>query len=217
MKVVLIDAFDSFVWIIAQYVEELGATTVVLRSHPENVRRVTELAPDALLLGPGPGTPSQSGHVDLVHAFAGRLPILGVCLGHQAIAEAYGAIVRPAQRLMHGKSSQVEHDGRGVFAGVPPRPTVARYHSLVVDERSVPPALEVSARSTDDGYVMGLRHRSLPVESVQFHPESIATTGGNVYLRNFLGSVGGGSAGNLGDGSLGGSVGGSVDSAVVVL
>ncbi|MFF8395955.1 anthranilate synthase component II [Streptomyces sp. NPDC016172] len=185
MKVLLVDAYDSFVHIIDRYLRSLGATTEVVRSRTRSPQELAGLAPDAVVLGPGPGHAADSGHVELVHAFAGRLPLLGVCLGHQAVALAFGGHVRVAEHLMHGRTSTVRHDGAGVFRGAPDEPVVTRYHSLVVCE-PVPDVLEVTARSTDDGYVMGLRHRTLPVESVQFHPESVATDDGLAMLDNFL-------------------------------
>ena len=186
MKVVLIDAYDSFVYIIEQYLAELGAEPSVIRSAAGNVDVVRESRPDVLVLGPGPGHPLASGHVELVRAFAGDVPILGVCLGHQAVGCAYGATVSPAQHIMHGKTSTLDHDGRGMFAAAPADQVVTRYHSLVVREDTLPAELEVSARSRDDGYVMGLRHRELPIESVQFHPESITTATGIELFRSFL-------------------------------
>ncbi len=186
MRAVLIDAYDSFVYIIEQYLAQLGAEPTVIRSDPGNADIVTDLAPDVLVLGPGPGHPQASGHVELVRAFAGKLPILGVCLGHQAIGCAYGATVAPAQHIMHGKTSTLDHDGRGMFATAPADQVVTRYHSLVVRDDTVPVQLEVSARSRDDGYVMGFRHRELPIESVQFHPESITTASGIDLFRSFL-------------------------------
>lgn len=186
MKVLLIDAFDSFIYVIDQYLRGLGVEPTVVRSHRGAVDTVRAAAPDALLLGPGPGHPVTSGHVELVETFAGQIPILGVCLGHQAIGAAYGGQVTPAKHLMHGKTSVLDHDGRGVFARSEPDAVVTRYHSLVVTEESVPDELEVTARSRDDGYVMGLRHRSLPIESVQFHPESIMTVAGLDMFRSFF-------------------------------
>lgn len=186
MKALLIDAYDSFVYIIEQYLAELGAEPTVVRSAAENADLVRELQPDVLVLGPGPGHPLDSGHVELVREFAGRVPILGVCLGHQAIGCAYGATVSPAQHIMHGKTSTLEHDGRGIFTGAPADQLVTRYHSLVVEDATLPAELEVSARSRDDGYVMGLRHRDLAIESVQFHPESITTVHGIDLFRAFL-------------------------------
>ncbi|MDH6463403.1 anthranilate synthase component 2 [Micromonospora sp. A200] len=185
MKVLLVDAYDSFTHIIDQYLRTLGARTVVVRSRSRTDEELATLRPDAVVLGPGPGHPAESGHVELVHAFAGRVPLLGVCLGHQAIGLAYGGTIAVARHLMHGKTSLVEHDGRGVFSGAVAPLTVTRYHSLIVDE-PVPPALEVTARASDDGYVMGVRHRSLAVEGVQFHPESVMTEDGLRLFDNFL-------------------------------
>lgn len=186
MKTVVVDAYDSFVHIIDQYLRSLRANPVVIRSDAATVERVRAEAPDLLVLGPGPGHPVDSGHVELVRAFAIRVPIFGVCLGHQALGVAYGARVSPAQHLMHGKTSRIEHDGQGAFAQQPQRFLATRYHSLVVEEATVPAELEVTARSCDDGYVMGLRHRELPLESVQFHPESITTELGLEIFRSFL-------------------------------
>ncbi|SED97532.1 anthranilate synthase, component II [Streptomyces sp. 2231.1] len=184
MKVLLVDAYDSFTHIIDQYLLSLGARTEVVRSRTRPTEELMASAPDAVVLGPGPGHPADSGHVELVHAFAGHVPLLGVCLGHQAIGLAYGARIAVADRLMHGKTSLVEHDGQGVFAGAPLPLTVTRYHSLVVREPAAP--LVVTATSTDDGHVMGVRHEALDVEGVQFHPESVMTQEGMRLFRNFL-------------------------------
>jgi anthranilate synthase component 2 len=184
VKVLLIDAYDSFSHIIDQYLLTLGAETEVVRSRTRTVDQLAASAPDAVVLGPGPGHPADSGHVELVHAFAGRVPLLGVCLGHQAIGLAYGATVEVAKHLMHGKTSPVEHDGKGVFVGAASPLTATRYHSLIVTGRS--PELVVTATSLDDGYVMGVRHRTLAVEGVQFHPESVMTEGGLRLFGNFL-------------------------------
>lgn len=186
MRILVVDAFDSFVYIIRQYLKSVGADPIMVRSNELRLADVRRMSVDAVLLGPGPGRPEDSGHVEIVREFAGALPILGVCLGHQAIGLAYGATVRPAQHLMHGKTSRIDHDGAGLFAGLPPGFQATRYHSLVVVEETVPDCLEISARSGDDGYVMGLRHRRLPVESVQFHPESICTEDGLRVIRNFV-------------------------------
>ncbi|MDT0393919.1 MULTISPECIES: aminodeoxychorismate/anthranilate synthase component II [Streptomyces] len=184
MRVLLVDAYDSFSHIIDQYLLSLGARTEVVRSRTRSVEALVASAPDAVVLGPGPGHPADSGHVELVHAFAGRVPLLGVCLGHQAIGLAHGARITVAERLMHGKTSPVEHDGQGVFAGAPNPLTVTRYHSLVVTEPTAP--LVVTATSVDDGSVMGVRHRDLDVEGVQFHPESVMTQDGTRLFANFL-------------------------------
>lgn len=190
MRILVVDAFDSFVYILRQYLMSAGATPVMVRANDLRHSDVEEIAPDAILLGPGPGHPAQSGHVELVRAFAGQLPILGVCLGHQAIGLAYGAHVGRATTLMHGKTSSVEHDGHGLFSGVRPGFAATRYHSLAVAEETVPPALIVTARATDDGTLMGLRHRTLPIESVQFHPESIRTESGARIIDNFIAMCG---------------------------
>jgi anthranilate synthase/aminodeoxychorismate synthase-like glutamine amidotransferase len=188
-RVLVVDAFDSFVDILRQYLLSAGAVPMMVRSDKLRLDDVSLARPDGILLGPGPGHPDVSGHVEIVRAFAGSLPLFGVCLGQQAIARAYGASVVPADHLMHGKTSRIRHDGRGLFAGVPDGFRATRYHSLVVPETTVPPCLEVTARSADDGYVMGLRHRSLPIESVQFHPESFRTEYGMHIVTNFLDGV----------------------------
>jgi len=186
VRILVVDPFDSFVYIIRQYLMSAGADPVMVRSNEISPAGVRRARPDAVLLGPGPGRPAESGHVEIVQAVAGEVPIFGVCLGHQAIALAYGASVVPARHLMHGKTSRIDHDGRGVFAGVPDGFEATRYHSLVVVAETVPDCLEVTARSRHDDYVMGLRHRSLPIESVQFHPESIGTADGIRLIHNFV-------------------------------
>ncbi|WP_055557503.1 aminodeoxychorismate/anthranilate synthase component II [Streptomyces sp. NBRC 110028] len=185
MNVLLIDAYDSFVHIIDAYLRTLGVHTQVVRSGTRTPEELEALRPDAVVLGPGPGHPAASGHVELVHQFAGRVPLLGVCLGHQAIGLAFGGRVETADHLMHGRTSMVRHDGEGVFRGLTGTTVATRYHSLVVSQ-PLPDELVVTATATDDGYVMGLRHRTLPVEGVQFHPESIATEGGMDLFGNFL-------------------------------
>jgi anthranilate synthase component 2 len=184
-KVLLVDANDSFVHIIEQYLRTLGADTQVVRSLTRSPAELVASRPDAVVLGPGPGHPADSGHVELVHAFAGLVPLLGVCLGHQAIGLAYGGRVEVADQVMHGRLSQVRHDGEGLFQGLGSTVEATRYHSLVVAE-PLPEPLVTTAVAADHGYVMGLRHRTLPVEGVQFHPESIMTTGGLAMLENFL-------------------------------
>ncbi|MGP4051924.1 anthranilate synthase component II [Streptomyces sp. 2A115] len=185
MKVLLIDAYDSFVHIIDQYLRTLGARTEVVRSLTRSPDALAATCPDAVVLGPGPGHPAESGHVELVHRFAGRVPLLGVCLGHQAVALAYGGRVEVADKVMHGQTSMVRHDGKGLFHRLGNTLEVTRYHSLTVAE-PLPEQLVTTAVALDHGYVMGMRHRTLPIESVQFHPESITTTGGLAMLRSFL-------------------------------
>ncbi|MBT2454420.1 aminodeoxychorismate/anthranilate synthase component II [Streptomyces sp. ISL-86] len=185
MKVLLIDAYDSFVHIIDQYLRVLGADTEVVRSRTRTPGQLAALEPDAVVLGPGPGHPAESGHVELVHEFAGRVPVLGVCLGHQAIGLAYGGRIEVAGQVMHGRTSTVRHDGAGLFQGLGHTLEATRYHSLLVAD-PLPEPLVTTAVAADHGYVMGLRHRTLAVEGVQFHPESITTTGGLAMLENFL-------------------------------
>lgn len=185
-RILVVDAFDSFVDILRQYLMSAGAVPLMVRSPALSPADVPAMGLDGILLGPGPGHPDESGHVELVRAFAGHLPLLGVCLGHQAVGRAYGASVVPAEHLVHGKTSRIRHDGRGLFTGLPDRFEATRYHSLIVPEETVPDCLEVTARSADDGYVMGLRHRTLPVESVQFHPESFRTDHGMDIVTNYL-------------------------------
>ena len=186
-RVVVVDNYDSFVYNLVQYLGELGAEPIVVRNDEVDVDGIRTLAPDALLVSPGPGSPRDAGiSSQAIAALGGEgLPVLGVCLGHQCIGEIYGGRVVRAPELMHGKTSFVHHDGAGVFAGVANPFEATRYHSLVVDPGSVPACLEVTAR-TADGVVMGLRHRSLPIEGVQFHPESILTRAGHELLGNFL-------------------------------
>jgi anthranilate synthase component 2 len=189
VRALLVDAFDSFAHIIYQYLEVAGVETEVVRSGELTPAEVRDGGHDFVLLGPGPGTPEDSGHVELVTALAGIKPVLGVCLGHQAIAVAFGGSVGRAARPMHGKTSSIEHDGRGVFAERVPGFAATRYHSLAVVEGSLPAEIEVSARAADDGAVMGLRHTSLPIEGVQFHPESVLTEEGLALFRSFIDRV----------------------------
>jgi anthranilate synthase/aminodeoxychorismate synthase-like glutamine amidotransferase len=186
-RILVIDSYDSFVYNLVQYLGELGAEPVVHRNDQITVDEALALAPDGVLLSPGPGRPETSGIIcEAVSAFAAAgTPTLGVCLGHQAIGHVYGADVVRAPELMHGKTSPIEHNEAGVFAGLPSPLTATRYHSLVLDPDTVPDVLEVTARSVD-GIVMGVRHRELDVEGVQFHPESILTDCGHDLLRNFL-------------------------------
>jgi anthranilate synthase component 2 len=184
--ILLLDNYDSFTYNLYQYLGELGAEVRVVRNDEMTVGEALALRPRAVVISPGPGNPDQAGiSLEMIRRCAGALPLLGVCLGHQALGQAFGGAVVRAPRLMHGKTSQIHHDGRSVFAGLPRPFTATRYHSLVVARESVPECLEVSAW-TEDGVVMGLRHRRHPLEGVQFHPESILTTSGKDLLRNFL-------------------------------
>jgi anthranilate synthase component 2 len=182
----LIDNYDSFTYNLAQYLGELGAEVNVYRNDAVTVAEIATWQPTHIVISPGPCTPNEAGiSVPAIHALAGKIPILGVCLGHQAIGQAFGGRIVRAQRVMHGKLSAVAHDGRGVFNGVPSPLTVTRYHSLAIERATLPPDLEVSATS-EDGEIMGVRHRTLAVEGVQFHPEAILTEHGHALLRNFL-------------------------------
>ena len=186
-RILVIDSYDSFVYNLVQYLGELGADPIVVRNDEIDVAAAIAIQPDGVLLSPGPGRPEASGIVcDAIGAFADvATPVFGVCLGHQAIGQVYGAAVINAPELMHGKTSPVEHDSRGVFAGLPSPLTATRYHSLTLDPATIPDVLAVTARSVD-GVVMGVRHRELDVEGVQFHPESILTDQGHDLVRNFL-------------------------------
>jgi anthranilate synthase component 2 len=182
----MIDNYDSFTFNLVQYFGELGADVHVYRNDALTLDQVAAWEPERIVISPGPCTPSEAGiSVPLIRRFAGRVPILGVCLGHQAIGQAFGGAIVRATRVMHGKLDQVTHDGRGVFSGIDSPVTVTRYHSLVIDRGRVPDCLEVTAHS-DDGEIMGVRHRELAVEGVQFHPEAILTEHGHAMLANFL-------------------------------
>ena len=184
--ILIIDNYDSFTFNLAQYVESLGFDVTVLRNDAVDLSALEALAPEAIILSPGPGRPEGAGAtLEVVRRFSGRLPILGVCLGHQAIARAFGGRIVTAPVLMHGKTSAVRHDGRGLFAGLPNPLTATRYHSLVVDEAALPACLEASAHA-EDGALMALRHRRHRTEGVQFHPEAILTERGLDLLANFL-------------------------------
>jgi anthranilate synthase component 2 len=182
----MIDNYDSFTWNLVQYLGELGADVHVHRNDAITVSEVAAWEPSHIVVSPGPCTPNEAGiSVDLIRAFAGKIPILGVCLGHQAIGQAFGGRIVRAQRVMHGKLSPVTHDGKGSFTGLPSPLAATRYHSLAIERASLPPDLEVTA-TADDGEIMGVRHRRLAVEGVQFHPEAILTEHGHALLRNFL-------------------------------
>jgi anthranilate synthase component 2 len=185
----LIDNYDSFTYNLVQYLGELGADVHVHRNDVLTLEQIAAWEPEQIVISPGPCTPSEAGiSVPLIRRFAGTVPILGVCLGHQAIGQAFGGNIVRAARVMHGKVSPVAHDGRGVFTGLPSPLTATRYHSLAIERASMPACLEVTATS-DDGEVMGVRHREWPVEGVQFHPEAILTEHGHALLRNFLAGV----------------------------
>ena len=187
----MIDNYDSFTWNLVQYLQALGAETKVVRNDELSVAQIEALAPERIVISPGPCTPNEAGvSVATIEALGPRIPVLGVCLGHQSIGQAYGGTVVRAGRIMHGKTSHIRHGGKGVFANLPDGYEATRYHSLVVERDSLPDALEVTAWTEhEDGSfeeIMGLRHREHPVEGVQFHPESIKTEHGHALLRNFL-------------------------------
>jgi anthranilate synthase/aminodeoxychorismate synthase-like glutamine amidotransferase len=192
--VFVLDNYDSFTYNLVQYMGELGAEMVVKRNDELTPEQVEALKPDHILISPGPCTPQEAGiSIALLKHFAAsqqaggpRVPILGVCLGHQAIGAAFGGNVVRAAKLMHGKTSQVEHDGRTIFEGIPPTMTCTRYHSLIVQQEGLPEELEVSAKTADGETIMALRHRTLPIEGVQFHPESVLTSHGRKLIENFL-------------------------------
>ncbi len=184
--ILMIDNFDSFTYNMVQYLGEMGEELVVKRNDEISLEEIETMAPEQIIVSPGPCSPSEAGiSVAAIQRFAGVIPLFGVCLGLQAIGQAFGGRIVRAQTLMHGKTSPIHHDGRGVFAGMPQDFPATRYHSLVIENASLPAELEVSAR-TPDGEIMGVRHKSLPIEGVQFHPESILTEGGKRILKNFV-------------------------------
>jgi anthranilate synthase/aminodeoxychorismate synthase-like glutamine amidotransferase len=183
----VIDNYDSFTYNLVQYFGELGADLRVVRNDEKSVEELVALEPERVVVSPGPCTPSEAGvSVGAIRAFAGRVPLLGVCLGHQSIGQAFGGRIVRAKRLMHGKTSPIRHNGEDLFENLPNPFVATRYHSLVVERESLPDCLEVTAGAEDDGEIMGLRHRELPVWGVQFHPESILTSEGKALLANFL-------------------------------
>ena len=185
----LIDNYDSFTWNLYQYLCELGAEVSVVRNDRITLEEIAEIAPSGIVVSPGPCTPREAGiSNDVIRHFGARLPVLGVCLGHQCIGHAYGATVDRAGEIRHGKTSPIHHDGKGVFAGLPSPFEAIRYHSLVIYPETLPDCLEITAW-TDNGLIMGVRHKTLPVEGVQFHPESIMTAVGHDLLRNYLRQV----------------------------
>lgn len=184
--ILMIDNYDSFTYNLVQYLRMLGEDVIVKRNNEVGIAEIEELAPDKLVLSPGPCTPAQAGIcIEAVRHFAGKMPILGVCLGHQAIGAAFGAEIVRAERLMHGKTSPIIHDGKTIYRDVPSPFEGGRYHSLIIEESSLPLSLEVSARS-DNNEIMGVRHREYPVEGIQFHPESVLTPEGMKILKNFV-------------------------------
>jgi len=191
MTTLLIDNYDSFTYNLYQYLAELGADVVVRRNDQVTVDEIRELAPDHIVISPGPGDPTEAGiSREVIREFGGTIPVLGVCLGHQCIYDVYGGDVTGAGEIKHGKASAIHHDGKGVFAGIPQDFQAVRYHSLAGTPGSQPPALDVTATS-ETGIIMGVRHRELTVEGVQFHPESIGTEHGKALLKNFLEMEGG--------------------------
>jgi len=187
-SILLIDNYDSFTYNLVHYLIELGATVDVIRNDTHRVEDILGKKPDGIVISPGPCSPNEAGIcLDLINANAGKVPLLGVCLGHQAIGQAFGGKVIRAPQLMHGKTSQISHTGRGLFAGVKNPFTATRYHSLIVERDSLPAELEITAEA--DGLIMGLQHRTLPIHGVQFHPESIASEHGHDLLQNFLNTL----------------------------
>jgi anthranilate synthase component 2 len=184
--ILTIDNFDSFTWNLVQYMMQLGFELKVIRNDAMTVEQIEKMNPTHIVISPGPGNPKNSGiSLEVLRRLSGRIPILGVCLGHQAIGEVFGGEVVPAKNIMHGKTSKIFHQGLGVFRGIPNGFTATRYHSLAIERNSVPPCLEVTAK-TEDGEIMGIQHKTLPVHGVQFHPESILTEYGLDLLKNFL-------------------------------
>ena len=185
--ILVLDNYDSFTYNLVQYLGELGAQVEVVRNDATTVDAIEQSRPERIVISPGPGRPEDAGlTMEVIRRLGAKTPILGVCLGHQAIGAVFGGAVVRAPVPMHGKTSTIEHDGRGVFRGVPSPFTASRYHSLVVAEAGLPPSLEISAKTREDGIIMGLRHKEFPVHGVQFHPESILTGEGHHLLRNFL-------------------------------
>jgi anthranilate synthase component 2 len=190
VKVLVIDNYDSFVYNLVQYIGELGAETIVYRNDQLTLKQVKALKPDRIVISPGPGTPEDTRYfgicTEILQHVSCEIPTLGVCLGHQGIIYAFGGKVVSARKLMHGKTSKIKHDGKGIFKGVHNPFTATRYHSLAGEKPSIPSCLKVTAESTDDGEVMGVRHVKYPIEGVQFHPESILCEDGKLIVKNFL-------------------------------
>jgi anthranilate synthase component 2 len=192
LKVLVIDNYDSFVYNLVQYIGELGGEAVVYRNDQVTLKQAMKLKPDRIIISPGPGTPEETRYFGVCSAIlkhmSHKIPTLGVCLGHQGIIYTFGGRIVGAKRLMHGKTSSIKHDGEGIFKGVKNPFTATRYHSLVGDVRSLPPCLKITAKSLDDGEIMGVRHVTYPIEGVQFHPESILCEDGKLVIKNFLDS-----------------------------
>jgi anthranilate synthase component II len=190
VRVLILDNYDSFVYNLAQYVGEIADEVIVKRNDEVSLSKVVKLSPDKILISPGPGTPADPRYfgvcLDVLRKVSSETPTLGVCLGHQGIVQAFGGRIVKAKRIRHGKTSPIRHDGRGIFRGLKNPFEATRYHSLVADRRTLPSSLEVSAESTDDQEIMGVRHKKFPVEGVQFHPESILTMDGHRIIMNFL-------------------------------
>jgi len=190
VKVLVIDNYDSFVYNLVQYIGELGAETIVYRNDQVTLKQVKELKPDRIVISPGPGTPEDTRYfgvcTEILQHVSREVPTLGVCLGHQGIIYAFGGKVVSAKKLMHGKTSKIKHDGKGIFKGVHNPFTATRYHSLAGEKYSIPSCLEITAESIDDGEVMGIRHTEYPIEGIQFHPESILCEDGKLIIKNFL-------------------------------
>jgi anthranilate synthase/aminodeoxychorismate synthase-like glutamine amidotransferase len=184
--ILLLDNYDSFTYNLAQYLGQMGQTLLVRRNDQVTLDEIADLAPERIVISPGPGAPKHAGiSIPIIERFAGKIPILGVCLGHQAIGDAFGGRVIRAKKIMHGKTSEIHHDGKTIFRDLPQNFSATRYHSLIVERKSLPAELEISAE-TGDGTIMGLRHRKMKVEGVQFHPESVLTGEGYRLLQNFL-------------------------------
>lgn len=186
MMILLIDNYDSFTYNLYQYIGSFDSNITVIRNDKADIKKVNELEPDKIVISPGPKTPSEAGYcIEIIRKFGSNIPILGVCLGHQAIGEAYGALVSNAKKLYHGKSSIIDHNGKGIFEGLPNPMQVARYHSLAIVEDTLPNCLEITAK-TDDGEIMAVQHKSYNVTGLQFHPESIYTPDGIKLIENFV-------------------------------
>lgn len=184
--ILLVDNYDSFTYNLYQYLGELGAEVQVIRNDAKSLMEIEDMAPEAIIISPGPKTPKEAGRsMDIIKHFAGRIPILGICLGHQAIGEVFGGKVAPAKSLYHGKTSTIQHEGEGIFEGLEQDLQVARYHSLILEPESLPTILKVTAKTEDD-VIMAVQHKDYPIYGLQFHPESILTTGGKRLLQNFI-------------------------------